>query len=437
MIALAALVALAAQPGGDPQAGSAKPPAALVGGAALTRTDAHDDRRGHLLIERFECARCHAIGGHGVVRDKSCVDCHRAILAGELAAPREVLQRWQGKLHHLLEVPSLLGVGGHLRPEWIAAYLQRPHDLRRGLGETMPRLALSTDDAARIAKALTGGKLPPDALVPRGDSARGLAVLEAKGCAACHAFTGARALGAKQPAGVDGAVLARGIKLAPDLRWTRDRTTPAAVDALLRDARAAKADAAMPAIALADAERADLIAAIFDTPLPLAPAREPPPRLPVLARKVRFDEIQQSVLDKTCIHCHADDSRNLGVGGPGSSGGFGYAGTGLVLTSYARVQAGSQRAPTPDRERDDLAFDVFGEFGPARPRRGAHMSIFRPVEQGPMKGVPLLVAQLRARQLEEAGETVPGVVGMPLGLPAVTPEELQLVDSWVAQGRPQ
>ena len=152
---------------------------------------------------------------------------------------------------------------------------------------------------------------------------------------------------------------------------------------------------------------------------------------------MRFAEVSEAVLKKTCIHCHADDSRNLGVGGPGSSGGFGYAGTGLVLTSYARVLAGSQRAPTREPDRERLLDDTFGVFAPPAPPRGEHKSVFRPVGSGPLQGVPLLVAQLRARQLEEAGEVVPGVVGMPLGLPAVTPGELQLVESWVAQGRPQ
>jgi hypothetical protein len=205
---------------------------------------------------------------------------------------------------------------------------------------------------------------------------------------------------------------------------------------MLADPRALRPDALMPKLALSDAERADVLGALFHLPLPLPPAHEAPPRLPPLARKVRFAEVQEAILKKTCIHCHAEDSRNLGVGGPGSSGGFGYAGTGLVLTSYARVLAGSQRQPTPSPELARLLEDPFGPLGPAGPR-GAHRSIFRPVEDGPMKDTPLLVAQLRARQLEEAGEVVPGVVGMPLGLPALTPEELQLVESWVAQGRPQ
>lgn len=420
MIALALAVALATQPGEVPQ---------------------DPDGVGEALLERFECARCHQLERQSVAQDKSCVDCHRAILNGKLQAPAEVLAGWRKNLKNLLEVPSLRGLGGQLKPAWIEQYLLRPHDLRRGLTESMPRLSIKPDEAARIARALTHGKLPAEDAVPRGDAARGLAVLEAKGCSTCHAFTGAgRALRTSPPAGVDGEALTRGIRLAPDLRWTRDRTSPAAVQALLANPRAARPDAVMPIIALSDVEKADVLAALFDLPLPLPPAHVPPPRLPVLARKVRFTEVQDAVLKKTCIHCHAEDSRNLGVGGPGSSGGFGYAGTGLVLTSYARVQAGSQRAPTLDPERARLLEDPFGPasvFGPGPPRRGEHKSIFRAVEDGPMKGMPLFVAQLRARQLEEAGEVVPGVVGMPLGLPALTPEELQLVESWVAQGRPQ
>jgi hypothetical protein len=46
------------------------------------------------------------------------------------------------------------------------------------------------------------------------------------------------------------------------------------------------------------------------------------------------------------------------------------------------------------------------------------------------------VARLRARQLEEAGQPDPNLRGMPLGFPALTPEELQLVESWLEQGRP-
>jgi hypothetical protein len=41
-----------------------------------------------------------------------------------------------------------------------------------------------------------------------------------------------------------------------------------------------------------------------------------------------------------------------------------------------------------------------------------------------------------AREKEEAGEQ-PSMRGMPLGLPALPPEDIQLVDTWIAQGRPR
>jgi len=91
------------------------------------------------------------------------------------------------------------------------------------------------------------------------------------------------------------------------------------------------------------------------------------------------------------------------------SGGFGFAARGLDLSSYAGIASGSL-----DEE-------------------GRRRSVFAPAAGG----TPRLIAQLLARQAEEAGQPVPGVRGMPLGLPALTPEELQLVESWIAQGRPR
>ena len=61
------------------------------------------------------------------------------------------------------------------------------------------------------------------------------------------------------------------------------------------------------------------------------------------------------------------------------------------------------------------------------------MSVFAPTKDG----TPRLVAALIARQKEEAGQIDPEVRGMPLGLPALTAEQVQIVESWIAQGRPQ
>jgi hypothetical protein len=52
-------------------------------------------------------------------------------------------------------------------------------------------------------------------------------------------------------------------------------------------------------------------------------------------------------------------------------------------------------------------------------------------------GTPLLVAALLARQEEEAGAPRADLRGMPLGLPALSAEEVQLVETWIAAGRPQ
>jgi hypothetical protein len=384
------------------------------------------------LVRRFECGRCHESGPVDVEpTDRHCVSCHRRVDPPpslddfDGRAFRRRPGRLEGNVTHLRELPTL-DVAGRLRSSWLEAFLQRPHDLRRGLGETMPRLAISPDEARAIARHLTRDEEPPidDANAPRGDVMRGLDALEAKGCGTCHAFTGAprllvaRALPASEngDAIVDGFQLVRGMALAPDLRFTRDRTTRAQVRRVLEGVDREREGRIMPVVPLSSDEVNDLVTALFDAKLSPPRVVLPPERLRPLERRVTFDEVRARVLHKTCIHCHADDSLSLGVGGPGNSGGFGYAGTGLVLTGYARVLAGSPRPVGGDMTRK---------------------SVFRVVDDGPLKGVPLLVAQLRARQIEEAGGVVDGVVGMPLGLPAVTQEELQLVETWVAQGRPQ
>lgn len=99
----------------------------------------------------------------------------------------------------------------------------------------------------------------------------------------------------------------------------------------------------------------------------------------------------------------------MGDGGPGNTGGFGFAGRGLNLATYSDVLSGSL---------DD---------------RGDRRSIFMPGADG----TSILMGVLLARQHELAGQIVPGVRGMPLGLPALSPEQVQLVESWIAQGRPQ
>jgi hypothetical protein len=99
----------------------------------------------------------------------------------------------------------------------------------------------------------------------------------------------------------------------------------------------------------------------------------------------------------------------LGDGGPGNTGGFGFKPRGLNVSRYEYVQAGYLD--------DD----------------GERQSVFRKTS----KGVPRLVAAMMARHFELAGKPDDEVRGMPLGFPPIPIEDIQLVLTWIAQGRPR
>lgn len=373
-------------------------------------------QRGQSLVERFECNRCHEGGGlEQPAPDKACVGCHAAIESGAFEAPKDVLERWQLNIVDLTAVPSLAAIGDRLRRGWVRDFLLHPHDLRPGLRATMPRLALSADEADAIATWLvpTDDAPPEDARWLAWPS-RGRHIVETRGCMSCHTFSGVPPLAASPipvPLGPD--ALAHGVMLAPDLRHVRERMKRQALVAWLRDPAAQKPGTAMPSLGLTRMEAEDVAAFLLEAPLaPLAPEAIPP-RLPVLERRVPYAEVSARVFNHICWHCHSEPDLALGDGGPGNTGGFGFSGRGLNLRDYASIMAGSL---------DDA---------------GQRKSIFRKVEGGPLDGVPRLLAHLLARRIEEAGGVVPGVRGMPLGLPSMTPEEIQLVESWIAQGRPE
>ena len=124
---------------------------------------------------------------------------------------------------------------------------------------------------------------------------------------------------------------------------------------------------------------------------------------------LKTDEVSARVFRRTCWHCHSTPEFAMGDGGPGNTGGFGFKGRGLNVASYTDIAAGSL---------DDA---------------GERRSIFLPISDG----MPRLIAHLLARHAELTGQPVPGVRGMPLGLPPLTLEQINLVDSWIAQGRPR
>lgn len=331
------------------------------------------------LLARYECDRCHDAAPRfaEAPQDRSCVGCHRAIRAGDLDGwylPSDTA-RWKRHLHRLNEVPSLAGLERRWTRAAFRAYLLDPRDLRPALPAEMPRMPLDAADVDALADAF-GLVDPPAGPVP-GDPDAGLALIAAR-CAPCHAAT----------------------PLAPALARIRDRSWPAAVDAWLRDPEAERPGTPMPRVALSEGERRDVVAALFSGRLVPAAPPPVPPRAPLPDRAVGWAEVDEAVFHEVCRHCHADPAPVGGDGGPGNTGGLGFAGAGLDLSSREAALRGGRHdalAPLPD-------------------------------------GTPRLVAHLWARHAEVAGAPVDGIVGMPLGLPPLPPDRIALVEAWIAQG---
>ncbi|MCU0686953.1 MAG: cytochrome c [Polyangiaceae bacterium] len=406
----ALVVALAAALGGCGGGGKTAERDAEKAPAAREVLAASDEeaRAGFALVQKYECVRCHEHDAFPAPSlDKACVGCHTQITAG-LFPPNEPMTqaRWRPAVAPLDLAPSLRGTA-RLRRDYLASFLRSPHDLRPALVAEMPRLAMTEGDAQQLAAFLSPQPQASEAR-PTGDVARGRALVDEKGCGSCHRMSGlSHPLAVAPPPALDGPTLRRATMLAPDLRYARDRMTPSRLRSWLRSPQAEKSDSVMPAIAMSDAEREDIVTFLLYTTV-VPPKVEPPPHLPALARPVPYAEVDQKVFRKICWHCHAEPDYALGDGGPGNSGGFGFAPRRLNLASYEGIAGGYV---------DD---------------KGARHSVF----EKDASGVPRLVRALWARHDEEAGR-VGEVRGMPLGFPPLPPEDIQLVEAWIAQGRPR
>jgi cytochrome c2 len=394
-----------------PEPSASAPPASAV--PAAVAQPRGDPERGHALAVRFECNRCHdGTGEAPAAFELQCFHCHQQILAGEFKPPKRQEKRWREGVSGLRDVPSLLASQKRLRPGFIERFLQDPIDLRPRLAPTMPRLGMTAAEARDVAAYFGASEDPKHAeaaaAIAKGDAARGRALIEAKGCPACHAFTGVPPLAGAGKIDAGDRTLAPGMTLAPDFRYARERLEPDAVIAWLTSPKALKPDTAMPEFALAPGEIVDIAAYLLAAPL--APIDPPaaPARLPLLARKVGYDEVSAKVFRRTCWHCHGEPDYAAGDGGPGNTGGFGFKPRGVSLVDYGTVASG-----------------MIGDDG-------NRQSLFTPAKDG----TPLLVAALLARREEEAGHPREGVRGMPLGFPSLSPEDVQLLESWIAQGRP-
>lgn len=398
--------------------------AAPVHERAAAASPAEAVARGAALLTSHECARCHT--GRGIAAlaplpvGQSCRGCHVWIHEAsadpvENAAQRArypLWDRYDSRVKDFVSVPDLAASGARLDPAWVARYVRAPHKVRPGLREEMIRTTLTEDEAAAVAATLAASRpslrgVAADAakIAPSRDTAdvaEGARLYIESHCEACHAF-GAHAA-------------SPGIASAPDLALARERMRPADIAAFVADPSAFGAVTAMPSFDFTATQAARLRDFLLASPLVARAVTEPASYLPLLTRAVPWTEVRERVFGAICIHCHMNADANAGDGGPGNTGGLGYAGANLDFETWEGVVLGAK----------------IGD--------GPRVSILEPGANGEE---PPLIARLRARSLENAKERAGaafvapgGAPGMPLGLQALSPEDFQLVRSWVAQGAP-
>jgi cytochrome c2 len=367
-----------------------------------------DSARGRALVQRFECNRCHeGTGFPSAPLEKNCFSCHEQIATGKFRVSATALARFRPHIMDARDAPSLTAIGSRLEPSWIRDYLLSPRDLRPKLLPTMPRLELDAQQAADIAVYLSAHAAPDDGSAGHGGNAEhGRELMEQKACTSCHAFSGVPAFPPSEAVDAS-SELGRSAALAPDLRFTRERFRRGRLVAWLLDPKSVKPDTRMPSFGLSLDEAEDIAAYVTGAELSAQPQTSFR-RLPALARRVSFDEVNDKIFSRTCHHCHTDADGAGGDGGPGNTGGFGFAPRGVSFSSHAAILAGYLDA------------------------EGERRSLFEPLADG----TPRLIAALLARHSEANQLPNPAVRGMPLGLPALSAEEVQLVESWVVQGKP-
>lgn len=385
------------------------------------------------VFARLECNRCHEIDRvRPAPASKQCAGCHLEISSA--AGDQAKLEKGRGIygpafdrfVHHTgtlyVDVPPLSGLS-RFRASWLKSYLRNPYDLRPHLTESMPKLPLTDGELEALVRGL---KLTADAPRPRPSRERlekGQALFEAKTCTTCHLLGNQRF--PTQPSELfefRSPALSLHAR-TPDLRHARDRLNRDVVVKLLLDPKSVNPRALMPKLALTRSEAELLADFVLATPL-AEPIDEMLERDISTSGPVRYEDVEARVFKKTCWHCHSNPDLADGDGGPGNTGGFGFKGLGLSFATYEDVMNGS--------------------LGPD----GEYRSIFRLGTTG----VPVLVEVLKRRAHENVRDFVkPGLdgrretlagkedgpLGMPLGLPAVPPEDIALVEAWIAAGKPR
>jgi mono/diheme cytochrome c family protein len=364
------------------------------------------------------------------LQGRSCVECHQNVST----APSDPARLVQGRelfgdtfdryvektAARYCNMPSLASME-RFRASWLRTFLEAPYDIRPNLAESMIRHNLSPLEVETLVAGWNAG--PEQPAPPRPSEvqlARGAALFEQKSCGLCH-LLGNRRFEVAQGWQFDQLQKVRLRALAPDLQHARHRLARGTLVAWIQNPRRVKPTAFMPKLNVSSDEASAL--ADFITFADLGP---PPPDAGTAAfvdetRTPSFEEVDAQVFQPLCRPCHGNPFLLEGDQGPGATGGFGFPGLGLSFANRADLAKGSL---APDGQRQ---------------------SIFRAGESG----APVLLERLRARLAENERDTVPpgqdrlvdrratrssASRGMPLGLPALTAQQLSLVTRWVASG---
>jgi cytochrome c2 len=397
---------------------------------------------GKKILERYQCASCHAIEGvKGANENIACAGCHIKIMStrrdarayAEAKARDPSWDRYLQNIRGLYKVPSLTHVGRRVRASWLEAFLEHPWDIRPHLVESMIPAPLEKSEIRTLVRyfAARAGEPDPYAAAPPeppppprpadAELARGERLFLRAGCPSCHLF-GNRDL----KSGVDAAFYRSMYEVAaaaPDLRHARERMRFDRLALYIENPRRVDPLSTMPVIGVRPDDARAMATFLWYADPGKPVVRKVPPLPPALRRTVGFAEVQSEVLNKICIHCHMNESEGNGEGGPGNTGGLGFKGRGLDLTSFEGVMRGS----LDDSGKRRSLFDLEPDGHPLLLSR-----VLKRYEENLRDFVPYFEDDLRPRA-RTPRDPKPG---MPLGYPALTLEQLAILRTWIEQGHP-
>ena len=418
---------------------------ALAGsGAALESLHADQARRtfladsleeGRSLVRKYACQDCHLVIEPQVrSQQTSCVECHLLIrrMEKEPARHDEYLKshphfyRNCTRIRHILRAPNLFGLGARVRPEWIRKYLENPYDVRPHLEESMVQMNLERNEIETLVRyfqaiATVAGQAPPaegEAREGQGAAAeKGRALFTQKKCFACHQF-GNVDFGAGQGEWA----WEEGRAEAPNLRFARERLPRRKAAEWIRSPERMSPGTRMPKFELEDQEVEALVDYLFTGDLGTPATDKKRPALkPAPAKPPAWEEVNAAIFQDTCVHCHMSD----GEGGAGNVGAYGFRARRLDLSSYAGIRRGSLQS---DGTRQELLQPREGGLPPLLLAR-----LNKRVEENRRDLLEPFRDSLRELYVPRAGRVAPG---MPLGHPALTPEQFALLEAWLAAGAP-